>query len=80
MVAPQVKNLEPVQRVRYAAGGAASGTGVAVGLAGITEWLGWSTPPTVIALVAGVLGWLGASIAANGVLGLWRRLLYGQAH
>lgn len=77
-IAPQVKHYEPSKRTRVAAGGAAGGTTLAVGLAGLTEWAGWSTPPTVIALVAGVLGWLGAALAANGLKGLWLRLLNGN--
>lgn len=78
MVAPTIKHLEPATRERYAAGGAAGGTTLAIGLAGIAEWLNWDTPATVIALVAGVLGWLGAAIAANGLKGLWLRLMNGS--
>lgn len=80
MASPTVKNLAPSERVRYSAKGAAGGTSIAIGLAGIAEWLHWNTPPTVIALVAGALGWFGGAVAANGLLGLWRRLLFGQNH
>ena len=80
MLAPQVKNLEPSDRVRSAAKGAAGGTTLAIGLAGIAEWLNWDTPPTVIALVAGALGWLGAAVNSNGLKGLWGRLINGENH
>lgn len=80
MLGSQVKNLEPSARVRIAAKGAAGGTTLAIGLAGIAEWLHWDTPPTVIALVAGALGWFGGAIAANGLKGLWGRLMNGVNH
>ncbi len=77
-VAPQVKHLEPSKRVRAGAGGAAGGTTLAVGLTGLTEWAGWSTPATVIAFVAGALAWFGTAVAANGLKGLWLRLVNGD--